>query len=113
MAQIKPNQIIQDNSGSQQVSLPRDLITSLLNSDVTDATQNTVQLATGSYQSPSESHINSINQPPLTPVILAVKSQEVVFNEDGTASIDLVIVVQDVNNATEYEVRIARDAGTL
>ena len=50
---------------------------------------------------------------PTTPAIIGVKEQVVGFNPDGTTKIDLVLEVEDVEGAVEYDIRVAKGEGNL
>ena len=50
---------------------------------------------------------------PAVPAILSVKEQIIKFMPDGSAKIDMVLEVQDIEGAVEYDIRIAKDAGNL
>lgn len=120
MNQIKPTQIteIQPKRPNPNISLPRDLKSFVPSSDALD------QLS-GATASKLASSVNSIDlidveeQAPLdqivpqTPVILSIKSQTIGFQPDGTSKVDVVLEIQDVDNAVEYEIRVAKNAGNL
>lgn len=48
-----------------------------------------------------------------TPAIIQIKSQTVNILEDGTATIDVVLEVEDIQGVFEYDLRVAKDAGTV
>lgn len=57
--------------------------------------------------------LNDAAQPPAVPHIIGVKAQIVNMHDDGTSTIDLVLDIEDINGVTEYDIRIAKDAGNL
>lgn len=57
--------------------------------------------------------INPSSSIPSTPQLIAIKSQSVNIKPDGTTVIDVILDIEDVKNAVEYEVRIAKGAGNL
>jgi hypothetical protein len=57
--------------------------------------------------------INPGSSIPSTPQLIAIKSQSVNIKPDGTTVIDVILDIEDVRNAVEYEVRIAKGAGNL
>lgn len=122
MSQIRPNQVIQNKpSKANPVSaFPRDLsgvelildekveqnaITLTTQDGILDVTENT-------YISPDTS-TQIENSPPRTPAIIGVRSQTVGFQPDGTAKVDLVLIVEDIDGITEYDIRVAKNAGNL
>lgn len=121
--QIKPNQVVQqpEKKINPYSAQPRDL-------DILLSTQPTSQLianTSGAQSSgsvdlgindPSNSSASTgdlVLAPPAVPAILSVVSQSVVYGPDGKATIDVIIEVQDVVGSAEYDVRVAKSAGTL
>jgi hypothetical protein len=130
--QIKPTQITTGRGvrRNPNVPLPRDLDQSqmpegIITVDGTIATSgqsNGTVAATNSDQSAAsggttvlspDTAVQAESFVPRTPAILSVKSQTVGFQPDGTAKVDLVLVVEDIDGAVEYDIRVAKDAGNL
>lgn len=123
MPQIRPNQIISAKpiKVNPTMASPRDLTGIALSLEeilqrgnvstpATDGLSDVIDDNT--FISPDTS--NQIEHPPpRTPAILGVKSQTVGFQPDGTAKIDLVLIVEDLDGITEYDIRVAKDAGNL
>jgi hypothetical protein len=61
----------------------------------------------------TESILQQEDPTPSTPAIISVKQEIVKFMPDGTAKVDLILEVQDIAKAVEYDIRVAKDAGTL
>lgn len=104
MGQIKRNQILPEieKRPNPAVGLPRDLYSS----PQRDLSVPNV--------SPSESApVNGPVGVPQAPAILGIKEQIVIFNPDGTAKIDLILEVEDVDTAVEYDVRVTKVAGNV
>jgi hypothetical protein len=57
--------------------------------------------------------LNDAAQLPAVPHIISVKGQIVNMHDDGTSTIDLVLNIEDITGVTEYDIRIAKDAGNL
>jgi hypothetical protein len=57
--------------------------------------------------------LNDAAQPPAVPHIIGIKEQIVNMHDDGTSTIDLVLKIEDIPGVTEYDIRIAKDAGNL
>lgn len=57
--------------------------------------------------------INPVSKIPATPQLIGIKSQSITIKEDGTALVDVILDIEDVKNAVEYEVRITKGAGNL
>jgi hypothetical protein len=57
--------------------------------------------------------LNDAAQPPAVPHIIGVKEQIINIHDDGTSTIDLVLNIENINGVTEYDIRIAKDAGNL
>lgn len=71
-----------------------------------------------SAQSPAGSSdygdgLNDAAQPPAVPHIISVKQQIVNMHEDGTATIDVILNVEDIKGVTEYDLRVAKNAGNI
>lgn len=126
MSQIKPTQIIagRENRVNPISPLPVDLDPtqrSLLIPPVTTATPieegGTAASLAASTEAASiqstESMLAESDPSPATPAILSVKQQIVKFMPDGTAKVDVILEIQDISNAAEYDIRVAKDAGNL
>lgn len=124
MEQIKSDQVVPAKVAENTVvSIPRDLgqiigdkRKSLGFSDVQTRSDNTTPIGTTPDIPSSIDPIDIINQPtnlPGTPQLKSIKSQTISINPDGTASVDIIIEVEDISNAIEYEVRITKGAGNL
>lgn len=50
---------------------------------------------------------------PTTPALIRIKSQTINMKDDGTATVDVVLEVEDIKGVTDYEVRISKDARTV
>lgn len=48
-----------------------------------------------------------------TPLITSIKSQTVTYQGDGTAAIDVIVIVSDITGAKEYDLRITKNAGPI
>lgn len=130
MSQIKPTQIIPTRILQQNPvsALPVDLNPAqrnLLIGPTTTAagevdstgTENdsgpeATPLATSTPLS-TESTVALSDLTPATPAILSVKEQIIKFAPDGSAKIDVILEVQDIDGAVEYDIRVAKDAGNL
>jgi hypothetical protein len=121
MTQIKQTKIIveQDVPFPATVSLPRDLLvnpnrswekTSGINALPQDLVTLPGETSNEGISSPGDQHPPFV---PATPLILSVKSQQVTFKPDGTATIDVILDVQDVPGVVEYDIRISKNAGNL
>lgn len=127
MSQIKPTQIIpgRENKVNPVSALPVDLDPSqrsLIIEPVTtvenpaaDSGIGIPPLGTGEAAALQsvESVLEQTDPVPYTPAIISVKQQIVKFMPDGTAKVDVVLEVQDIPKAVEYDIRIAKDAGDL
>jgi hypothetical protein len=121
MSQIKPTQIIQGRKLriNPNMGLPVDLDPQQNN--VVEGLQNIYQPeidpATGEVVDQSsissESQLQQEDPTPSTPVIISVKEQIVKFMPDGTAKVDVILEVQDIAGAVEYDIRVAKNAGNL
>ncbi len=118
--QIRPNQVIPTKTSKANATspFPRDLtgadltIDDILQQYSLDGVNGLVDVTDSSYTSPDAS--NELDTlPPRTPAILGVRSQTVGFQPDGTAKVDLVLIVEDIDGITEYDIRVAKDAGNL
>lgn len=128
MSQIKPTQIIparilQQNPVS---ALPVDLNPSqrnLLTGPSTTVAGEVDNVGTENDSGPeasapatslsTESTLVLSDPTPATPAIVSVKEQVIKFMPDGSAKIDLVLEVQDIEGAVEYDIRVAKDSGNL
>lgn len=57
--------------------------------------------------------INDAAQRPAVPHIISIKQQVVNIHDDGTITIDVILNVEDIAGVTEYDIRVAKDAGNL
>lgn len=124
MSQIKPIQIIPARESKQNPgsTLPidlnpvqRDFIVDPVTT-INDPSPDLDIGETGSELAQSESTEAVLEQSdpiPATPAIIGVKEQIITFQPDGTARVDIVLEVQDIEGAVEYDVRVAKDAGNL
>jgi hypothetical protein len=72
-----------------------------------------IPLVSGDYALPQESVLQDSDPVPATPRIISVKQENINFQDDGTAKIDVILVVEDVDEAAEYDIRVAKNAGNL
>lgn len=117
MSQIKPNQVIPASTDVfyPNFSLPRDLVNTGKRvwasgdqgADFSPLPGEVVEGQSPTSQQPSDSSGASIT--PNAPLIQSIKSQTVSFKPDGTATIDVVLVVEDIDNVVEYDIRIAKN----
>lgn len=123
MSQIKPTQIIpgRENRVNPITPLPIDLDPvqrSLIIPPITTATpipegQTASFLEETTSVQSTETMLAESDPMPATPAILSVKQQIVKFMPDGTAKVDVILEIQDISNAVEYDIRVAKDAGNL
>lgn len=124
MTQIKPIQIIpgRENQVNPVSPLPIDLNPaqrSLIINPVTTVDNPIPDESIGDAGGETvttesvESVLASADPVPPTPVIISVKEQIIRFQDDGTAKIDVILEVQDVEGAVEYDIRVAKDSGNL
>jgi hypothetical protein len=123
MAQIKPTQIIQGRSikTNPNTAMPIDLNPnqrSLVIENPVAQTNviidpNTGDVVDQNSATNTESILQQEDPTPSTPAILSIKQQIVKFMPDGTAKVDLILEIQDIPNAVEYDIRVAKNAGTL
>ena len=124
MSQIKPTQILpgRGNRVNPVSSLPIDLEPSQRGTPVQPATdveksvieQGIEQTTNADFSLQStESMLSESDPTPGTPAIISVKDQIVKFMPDGTAKIDLILEIQDIDKAVEYDIRVAKNAGNL
>jgi len=101
MGQIKSNQIVEQQQLMQNLisPLPRDLFVEMTAS--TNIESNNSIIA-------EQSAVSNI---PATPAILGVKEQQITFSGDGSSKVDLILQVEDVATAVEYDVRVTKIAG--
>lgn len=123
MDQIRENKII----GSEEVEQnpffapPRDLIISTkeftnagkasISSQTTVQEQDTFTIGAGALDYGQGS--NDAAQAPSTPAIMGIKEQIVNIGDDGKATIDVILIVEDIKGVTEYDIRVAKNAGNL
>lgn len=125
MTQIKQNQIIptrvvQVNPSSAP---PKDLILlTTENTDNPDSTNPAPQVVNTSplndaigVQTPTTlpDQIVTIPVPPQVPAIIGIKSQQVNQQDDGSSTIDIVLIVEDIPGITEYDIRLAKLSDNL
>lgn len=123
MPQIRPSQIIPTSAKriNPYSSLPRDLsIVGLTLNDVlstgTEVTSNSPTVVTDDTLvnlSPGSTGNATESQAPHTPAILGIESQTVTFQPDGTAKVDVVLILEDIDGVVEYDIRVAKDSGNL
>lgn len=116
--QIKPTQLTPSTNirPNPNVGLPRDLrqaVQQPAGPDVNLSGLNLTELILQGSEQIIESAVALESVVPQTPIILAIKSQSVVIQTDGTTKIDVVLEIQDVDHAVEYEIRVAKNAGLL
>lgn len=115
--QIKPTQLLSEpiKRVNPSTGAPRDLRIELIPSDLIDtsvtSTIASTDISAGFSEETASTPLETVS--PQTPVILSVKSQTVTFQSDGTSKVDIVLEIQDVEHAVEYEIRIAKSAGTI
>src|SRR5215217_4269248 len=119
MTQIKENQIISSPTPERNpvVSPPRDLAFTV----VDNAKSSAQSVLSPSLQQATNTEVQSTNytgdiaaiQNPATPAILSVKSQIVNMQDDGTSTINVVLVVQDISGVIEYDIRVAPVVASL
>jgi len=125
MTQIKENQIISSPTPERNpvVSPPRDLAFTVVDNEkaVDNATSSAQSVLSPSLQQATNTEVQSTNytgdiaaiQNPATPAILSVKSQIVNMQDDGTSTINVVLVVQDISGVIEYDIRVAPVVASL
>lgn len=122
MSQIKPTQIIPGRKvrTNPNTAMPVDLDPAQTNLVIEGSSvvgQLSIDPNTGEIVDQSsvntESQLQQENATPSTPAIIGVKEQIVKFMPDGTAKIDIILEVQDINGAVEYDIRVAKNAGTV
>lgn len=70
-------------------------------------------LASTSTPMSTESTLASDSIAPRPPAILGVQEQIISYQPDGTTKIDLILQIEDVSGAVEYDIRVAKDSGNL
>ncbi len=107
MNQVRPSQIVQETASkiNPSVSLPRDLSYNFISP--------TAEINQSLLEGSNNSTTPDVISVPETPAILGIKEQIVNFNPDGTATIDLILDVEDIDTAVEYDVRVTKNAGTI
>lgn len=123
MSQIKPTQIIPGRPArtNPNTAMPVDLNPnqrSLVIEQSAPLGNVTINPITGEVVDQgsvtgTESILQQEDPTPSTPAIISVKQEIVKFMPDGTAKVDLILEVQDIAKAVEYDIRVAKDAGTL
>ena len=123
MSQIKPTQIIPERQirSNPNIAMPVDLNPSqrniiaeqpaVLGSVTIDPTTGEIINQGGSTG--TESTLQQEDPTPSAPAIISVKQEIVKFMPDGTAKVDIILEIQDIDGAVEYDIRVAKDAGTL
>jgi hypothetical protein len=128
MSQIRESQIIPSRELEQNpyVSPPRDLALNTVQSngqtpskantsvpiDTTPRGEDISQVVNPGGIDYGIGHNDAV-QPPSTPHIISVKQQIVNMHDDGTVTIDLILVLEDIVGCTEYDIRVGKDAGNL
>lgn len=130
MTQIKENQIIPSQVVEQNPisAPPRDLVLPTTESpnalEIRPIKTNsssaviggTNNLVTEGDQSSgttiSDQTVNALLTPAI-PAIIGIKSQTVNFKDDGSSTIDVILLVKDIAGVSEIDVRIAKVAGNL
>lgn len=121
MDQIRADQIIQatDKEQNKYFAPPRDLVVSTKEAvESSPVAKEQEDVSAGVSTPPTGGsdygeNLNDAVQPPATPAILGVKEQRVNIADDGTITIDVVLDVQNIPGITEYDIRVAKDAGNL
>lgn len=113
MTQIKPSQIISDQNSRENLdtALPVELIQQGQQTNISTLnTSKPTDIQSQIINSPLSSGENTT---PQTPYVKSIKSQLVNFQPDGTTTIDVTLEVTDINNISQYEVRISKKVGSL
>lgn len=121
MEQVRADQIIPVTEKDQNrfFAPPRDLVISTKEAPEKTKISTEQEDVSGGISTPSTGgtdygdNLNDTVQLPATPAIKGVKSQIVNIADDGTVTIDIVLDVQDIPGITEYDIRVAKDAGNL
>lgn len=112
--QIRSNKVIKpaDRRLNPLFAYPRDLDVEFTAQDIAEETglENELDWAGSDHSDYGPSLGGGV---PQTPTIIGVKEQRVIISDDGTATIDVVLEVEDISGVDEYEVRISKDAGNL
>lgn len=125
MEQIRANQIIPERELDQNpyVAPPRDF-----NINTKESKGTTTQRTTPINTTPTGTDISQGIDPgkidygdklgdaaqyPPVPHIINVKEQIVNMHDDGSFTIDVILNVEDIPGITEYDIRVAKDAGNL
>lgn len=121
MTQIKQNQIVPNSNKDvffPNYSLPRDLVASddrIWSGQDPNTTFSSLpgEVIEGEIPTSHQPQDGSTSITPDAPLILSVKSQTVSFKSDGSIAIDVVLEVQDIPNVSEYDIRVAKNAGSI
>lgn len=123
MDQIRENKIISPGEVEQNpfFAPPRDLIISTKESTAArnagTSSQTTIQeqdaFIVGAGAIDYGQGSNDAAQSPSTPAIIGIKEQIVNIGDDGKATIDVILIVEDIKGVTEYDIRVAKNAGNL
>jgi len=109
--QIRAVQILESTIDSNQiVALPRDLQTSSTDS-TEEAVANIPSVSSVGDSTSAYGDFGGFN--PATPSIMSVKSQTVNILDDGTATIDVVLVLEDITGVSEYDIRVAKQGDNV
>lgn len=125
MSQIKPTQLIpgRESRVNPSSALPVDLdpvqrslllqAETTVSDPVAEQSQGDIPVESNFALQSTESMLAESDPTPGTPAILSVKEQIVKFMPDGTAKVDIILEIQDIDEAVEYDIRVAKDAGNL
>jgi len=120
MEQIRESQIIPTSkvAPNPYVSPPRDYRLNTDSIDILDTLKPVIQetLVSDDTNTSGANYGDAVNdaaQLPAVPHIISIKEQIVNVHDDGTTTIDVVLNVEDVKDVTEYDIRVAKDAGNL
>jgi hypothetical protein len=126
MEQIKANQIIPARELEQNpfVAPPRDFNLNTTAANGTAEQRSKLSIPTGvSGEDISQgidpgkidygNQLGDAAQYPPVPHIKSIKEQIVNMHDDGSFTIDVVLNVEDIAGITEYDIRVAKDAGNL
>jgi hypothetical protein len=125
MEQIRATQIIPIRELSQNpyVAPPKDLELNTKEANGTTVSKTTIDAPSniGTSVAPvlnpgGANYGDSLNdaaQLPAVPHIINIKQQIINMHDDGTSTIDLVLNIENITGVTEYDIRIAKDAGLI
>ena len=115
MATIKSNQVIDVKplAPNPVQAAPRDLAADFSSYEINfDVTTDTTPVPTEANPTPVQP-VTPTASVLGVPMVTAVKSQNISYQGDGSVAIDVVITVTDISGATEYDVKITKNAGLL